>query len=83
MGDARGIINTQFHKRQDTQVGVEQLTILKRNALFGAQQGIDLLQKIGIDMQEGIVEYQIELAALLLDEFTGFRELIQLIDLTG
>ena len=49
----------------------------------GPQEGVDLRHKVGIDMQEGIVEHIIEFAALFFNKFSRFRHAVQFIRLTG
>ncbi len=66
-------------KGQDTQIGIENFARGKVYTRVGPQEGVDLRHKVGIDMQEGIVEHIIEFAALFFNKFSRFRHAVQFI----
>lgn len=81
--DAGALLYAQPHKGQDTQIGIENFARGKVYTLVGPQEGVDLRHKVGIDMQEGIIEHIVEFATLFFDKFSRFRHAVQFIRLTG
>lgn len=66
LGYARALFDAQAHEGEYAQVGVEHLAGGEGNLRVGAQQGVDLAHEAGVDVQEGVVENLVEVAALLL-----------------
>ena len=58
-------INTEPHERKDTQFGGEHIPLLGRDARFGREQGIEIIDKSRVERQEGLVKIAIESGHLL------------------
>lgn len=83
LGYACRVIDAHAADGQNPQIGVELFAFFEYDAAFGSEQVIDFLDKIGIEMQEGIIENLVELCALLLDETARFSHAVEFVSFPG
>ena len=70
-------------KGKDAQVGVKLLVFRFFKAAVRLQKSVHLLDEVGIDMQESIVEHFVEFFTLLFDELARACHPVELIGPSG
>lgn len=83
LGNAVVVLYAKPDKRENTEVGIEHLVRFKGDTALGAEKLVHILHKVGIYVQEGIVENFVELLALFVNEFTGTCHTQKIVGLPG
>ena len=77
LGDAAAVLDAQADEGEDAHVGVQRTLLGQSNPALGAQQGIEIIDKVGEQVQEGAVEHLVEFRQVLVPEFVTLGNLVQ------
>ena len=59
-GDTRGVGDTESYQSKNTKLRIEPLSLLGFDAHLRLKQAVELLNKVGVELQKGVVEHLIE-----------------------
>ena len=76
-------MDAKAHEGENTKIGIKNFAGLEFNLAVGAEQFIHSFDKIGIKVQESVIEHVVEFLTLLFYKFAGFCHTVEVVDLAG
>ena len=77
LGNLRTVLDAQTDKGKDTESGRKTAVIFEHDTLFRLQEGIELLNKVREELQEGGIEILIQLAHVGLASLHLLQQLVE------
>ena len=77
LGNLRTVLDAQTDKGKDTEGGRKTAVIFEHDTLFRSQEGIELLNKVREELQEGGIEILIQLAHVGLASLHLLQQLVE------
>ena len=83
IGDAAAVLDTQTDEGEDADISIQGAGIGQGDTALGAQQRVEIINKIGEQVQEGAIKHVIQFRQVLVSQFAVSCELIQGVQITA